>query len=82
MTGSKGSEPGHTDETACETTANASQRLLASCQMRLRNRVGWHWPAMAGNGAGDGNRKYRSGVTNHLISKCYEVARAARAIFV
>jgi hypothetical protein len=27
MTGSKGSEPGHTDETACETTANASQRL-------------------------------------------------------
>jgi citrate synthase len=21
--------------------------------------VGWHWPAMAGSGAGDGNRKYR-----------------------
>jgi hypothetical protein len=34
------------------------------------------------SGAGDGNRKYRLGDDNHLKSWRYEIARAARAIFV
>jgi hypothetical protein len=32
--------------------------------------------------AGAGNRKYRSGPKTHLNSRCYEIARALRAIFV
>ena len=27
--------------------------------MRVRNQVGWYWLALAGNGAGDGNRRHR-----------------------
>jgi hypothetical protein len=34
------------------------------------------------SGAGDGNRKYRSGDGNHWESESYELARALRAIFV
>jgi hypothetical protein len=34
------------------------------------------------SGAGDGNRKYRSGDDNPLKSESYELARALRAIFV
>jgi hypothetical protein len=37
---------------------------------------------MAGNGAGDENRKYRSGDDNPVKSEPYDLARALRAIFV
>jgi len=74
--------PGHTDKTACETTANVSERgPTVACRCESGS-VGWHWPRLAGSGAGDGNRKYHRGATNHLKSERYEVDRAARAIFV
>ena len=44
---------------ARETRANASERpptYVTALQAQL---TGWHWPAMAGSGAGDGNRIYR-----------------------
>ena len=46
------------------------------------NRVALHGLALPEDGAGDGNRKYRLGATNHLKSERYEIARAVRAIFV
>jgi hypothetical protein len=67
---------------ACETAAGASGRqptYYEALQLRI---TGWHWPAMAGSGAADGNRKYRPRSTNLLKSNCYQIARAARAIFV
>jgi len=39
-------------------------------------------PALAGSGAGDGNRKYRSGDDNRLKSLSCDLARALRAIIV
>jgi hypothetical protein len=45
-------------------------------------KVGWHWPPLAGVGAGDGNRKYRPGANNNLISTSYELDQALRVIFV
>src|SRR3984957_10210418 len=47
-------------ETACETTASASQRLPTSRRNQAVDQVGWHWPVMAGIGAGDGNRTHGS----------------------
>src|ERR1700721_1385459 len=47
-------------ESACETTASASQRLPTSRRNQAVDQVGWHWPAMAGIGAGDGNRTHGS----------------------
>ena len=44
------------------------------------NRIGCHWPAVAGVGAGDGNRKYRWGDGNHRESESYELVRALRAL--
>ena len=37
--------------------ANVSERTTS---YEAGTQVGWHWPAMAGSGAGDGNRIYRS----------------------
>jgi hypothetical protein len=41
--------------------------------------IGQHWPK---SGAGDGNRKYRSGDDNLVESECYELARPPRVIIV
>jgi hypothetical protein len=48
---------------ACETRANASERPPTDYTALQVHITGWHWPALAGIGAGDGNRngnrKYR-----------------------
>ena len=54
--------------------ANVRQLIARHCKRQI---IGSHWPAMAGSGAGDGNRKYRSRATNHLKSGCYEIVRSA-----
>jgi hypothetical protein len=46
------------------------------------NLVALHGLALSGSGAGDGNRKYRSGDDNLLKSESCDLARALRAIIV
>jgi hypothetical protein len=66
---------------ACETGANASERPPTYYTALQADLTGWHWPALAGIGAGDGNRKYR---WRGLAFWNHEVASATglRAIFV
>ena len=44
---------------ACEISTNASERPPTDYTALQADLTGRHWPALAGNGAGDGNRKYR-----------------------
>jgi hypothetical protein len=67
---------------ACETKANASERPPTYCTAVRAERIGWHWPAPAGNGAGDGNRKYRSGTKKLIESYSCDRGIALRAFIV
>jgi hypothetical protein len=44
---------------ACETRANARERPPTYYTALQAHITGWHWPALARSGAGDGNRIYR-----------------------
>jgi hypothetical protein len=45
----------------CETTANASEGPPTYYTALQAHLTGWHWPPMAGSGAGDGNRTHGEG---------------------
>jgi ORF6N domain len=48
---------------ACETRANASERPPTYYTALQAHLTGWHWPAIAGDGAGDGNRTHTGGAS-------------------
>jgi hypothetical protein len=59
--------------------ANVYRPVAPQCKRQI---IGWHWPAMEESGAGDGNRKYRSGVNKYFASMRYALGRALGVIFV
>src|ERR1700734_2181822 len=48
---------------ACETRANASECPPTWYTALQADLTGWHWPAIAGIGAGDGNRTHTGGAS-------------------